>query len=125
MKGVTSDLAARAIMRSCREKFPAEKREERATRELSNLELNKLTGRGGQSSFVDYFRGDIYNGNANVTVTQVLISVTTLIGGKLVSQTYLNDVDIKPLKTADLFFKIVAGDKNAPYSWAIVGARGY
>ena len=43
MKGVTSDIAARAIYQSCREKFP-EKKVQRNTRALSPFELNKLDG---------------------------------------------------------------------------------
>ena len=35
------------------------------------------------------------------------------------------EVYIKPLKTGDFNFSIIVGDKDADYSWGLVGAKGY
>ena len=124
MKGVTSDVAARLIARSCREKFPEKPKEQKKTRELSSGELGQVTGRAG-NSFGNYFGGNLYNGNTNVTVTQVSVIITTKVSGKEVSRTYATDINISPQNTADFTFSIVIGDKGADYSWSLVAARGY
>ena len=123
MKGVTSDLAAQAIIQSCREKFPEKQKEQRKTRDLSANELGQLTGRAGD--FGNYFSGHLHNGNDMVTITQVSISVTTTIGGKEVTQRYTSEVNIPSHSTGKFGFRIITGDKGEKYSWSIVGARGY
>ena len=76
MKGVTSDLAARAIIVSCRGKFPSKTNTTRSggqnltSNELSNV---KNTGR----SWSNYFSSatfDIYNGN-DFGISNVLVVV--------------------------------------------------
>lgn len=124
MKGVTSDVAARLVARSCSEKFPDKPVAQKKSRNLSTNELGQVTGRAG-NNFGNYFNGNLYNGNTNLTVTQVTVVVTTKIGGKEVSRTYVTDVNIPPQKTADFGFNIVNGDNGADYSWGLVEARGY
>ncbi len=122
MKGVTSDIAARAIYQSCREKFP-EKKVQRNTRALSPFELNKLDGRGGASG--NYFSVDLLNANKGVTISQVTLVVVTKIGGKEVINYYDSDIDIGPNKTGNIFVKFIQGDAGAKYSWNISAAKGY
>ena len=124
MKGVTSDLAAKAIIRSCRERFPERGKKKPASRPLSYEELAKLSGRAGLE-FADYYKGNIYNGNSNLTVSEITLSVTTREGGKEVTREYMHSFDIPPLKTDSFTFKIIIGDKDAPHSWDIVAAKGY
>ena len=121
MKGVTSDAAAHAIRRACWEKFPKKKPK---SRELSNKELGQLRGKAGYIGS-NYYRATLYNGNKNVTVSEISIRVTTTMGGKEVSRTYTADVNIAPQETALKMFIIVEGDKDADYSWGISSARGY
>ena len=125
MKGVTSDVAAGVIVRSCREKFPKQPKKKPKSRELSHKELSQLTGRAGYDSFIKHYSGKIYNGNKSVTVTEVSISVTTTFDGREVSRTYTADVNIAPQTTADFMFKIIIGDKDADYSHSFSSARGY
>ncbi len=123
MKGVTSDRAATLVARSCREKFPD--KPQKKTRELSSSELGQVTGRAGMESYISRFKGNLYNGNTSVTVTQVSVGVTTKIDGKEVSRTYVTDVSIPPQNTADFSLSIIIGDNGADYSWGLVAARGY
>ncbi len=125
MKGVTSDRAATLVARSCREKFPDKPKEQKKTRELSSSELGQVTGRAGIDSYITYFKGNLYNGNTSVTVTQVSVGVTTKIDEKEVSRTYVADVNIPPQTTANFSFSIIVGDKVADFSWGLVAARGY
>src|SRR3989344_9259022 len=90
MKGVTSDKAALLIARSCRQKFPNEPAKKPDSRALSIEELSRLTGRAGHS-FGNYFSGNIYNGNTNITVSEITIRVTTKIDGKEVTRVYTDD----------------------------------
>ena len=123
MKGASSDLAAQAIIRSCREKFPEKKKEEKKVRDLSADELGQLTGRA--VDYGSYFSGHLHNGNNLVTITQLSISVTTKIGGQEVTQRYTSEVNIPSNGTGKFGFRIITGDQGEKYSWSIVGARGY
>ena len=124
MKGVTSDVAARAIIKSCRKRFPKKQKKCPPSRDLSNEQLSKITGRAGLS-FGNYYAGDLYNGNRDFTITEISVNVTTKIGGKKVQSEYLDNVHIPPLTSGDFGFKIIVGDKDADYSWGIVEAKGY
>jgi hypothetical protein len=124
MRGVTSDLAAKAIILSCRERFPARGKKKPASRPLSYEELTRLSGRAGLE-FADYYTGNIYNGNPNLTVSEITLSITTREEGKEVTREYMHSFDIPPLKTDSFTFQIIIGDKDSPNSWGIVAAKGY
>ena len=123
MKGVTSDSAAYAITRSCKQKFPA-KISNKNSRELKGLEVNALTGRGGLSHS-NYFWVDLYNGNKDVTISEISILVETKISGQSRSTVYTVPVDIPPQKTVGVGFSIVVGDKGASYQWSPLSGKGY
>ena len=126
MKGVTSDKAALLIVRSCRAKFPSSNQQPADTRVLSNEELLLLTGRAGiSSSFRGFFSGTIYNGNKNITVTEIKVRVSTTISGKLVSNVYTSVVNIEPETTGTVSFHLIEGDAGANYPWTIAGAVGH
>jgi hypothetical protein len=123
MKGVNSDMAARAIVKSCRDKFPERKPQDS---ELPPEALRQLTGHGGMG--YGSFSGNIYNGNEDWTVTQVTIML--LPKGKekdadafLDAKEYNEDVTVAPLTSSDFYFS-VDGPKQE-YSWNIVRARGH
>ena len=124
MKGVTSNLAARLIKESCRDKFPPKAKKKPRTSALTSEELGKLTGRAGLS-YGNNYSGHIYNGNKGITITKISFIVSTTIGGVETPRTYTDDVNIPPQTTADIEFNIVKGDEDSDYSWGIVGADGY
>ena len=124
MKGVTSDVAARAIYKSCLEKFP-KKQVKRSTRALTPWELYGITGRGGPSYTQDHFSVDLLNGNKGITVSEITLAITTKIEGKEVTNFYDNEVDIGPNKMGNIFVKFIPGDAGAKFSWAISAAKGY
>jgi hypothetical protein len=124
MKGVTSDVAARHVARSCRQKFPDKPIAQKKSRNLSANELGQVTGRAG-NDYGNHFGGNLYNGNTRVTVTQVSVVVATKVGGKEDPRIYVTNVNIPPQCTTDFGFDIVVGDKGADYSWWLVEARGY
>jgi hypothetical protein len=88
------------------------------------LNSRQLNGRAGLE-YGDRFGGTIYNGNADVTVTQLRIKVTTKIDRQDVSRIYVDDVIIPPHSAKAFGFDIVVGDKGAEYSWDTDGARGH
>lgn len=123
MKGVNSNVAARAVMLSCRAKFP-EKRPYDA--ELSAQDRANVTGRAGIN--YGHLRGHIYNGNSDYTVTQVTIALTPKSEKKsaesfLDSREYNVEVTVPPLTNKD--FSVPADVVAADFSWIITKARGY
>jgi hypothetical protein len=122
MKGVTSDMAARAIYQSCEQKFS--KKVKQSTRNLSADEIANITGRGSQ--YKNYFSGQLLNQNKNITITQITISITSVIGKRQVTNFYNKDIEIKPNSTGEVFFQIITGDgKEDKFEWNIAGARGF
>ncbi len=125
MKGVTSDLAARAIISSCRNKFPVKSS---ADSELPPSVIRQL---GGQAAMTDYgyFKGSIYNGNGEWTITQftiVLTPKTNTASGNSSSllKRYKVDVSVPPLSESG--FSVLA-ETGIPseFNWHISEARGY
>ena len=84
MKGVTSDLAAQAIVISCRAKFPEEiKKNRNSGKKLTADELAKVQLNDGKWLSDDYIDEFIYNGNdfgiKNVLVAYSLNNESTLL----------------------------------------------
>jgi hypothetical protein len=120
MRGVTSDVAARAIIQSCRSRFPDKHEDADIAPEL----ISRLSGRMGFDS-PTVFSGNIYNGIEQMNVTQLTIAIT--FKGKSASQNvtreYNVEVFIEPLTTSRI---VVAVDPEqmAGYEWSIVRAKG-
>ena len=123
MKGVKSDVAANFIMLSCRNKFPDTPKGESKSRVLSSKEMSQLAG--SAKLVGPYFSGKIYNGNANITVSEITIQITTTMDGKKVTRLYRDDVTIEPQTTGSFEFVTLEGDKDTDYSWGVNSARGY
>lgn len=124
MKGVTSNVAAAAINRACRAKYPVK---ERSDSEVPANVVSQLDGRAGYS--YGYFKGAIYNGNKDWTVTQLTITLTPKLKGKSTDQTrrakeYNVNVTIPPLMNVE-FIESVASDGSDEFDWHISSARGY
>lgn len=125
MKGVTSDVAASAITRSCREKFP---KKGPSDSEVPASVVNQLDGRAGMTSY-GYFRGTIYNGNKEWTITQMTIILAPKSKGKSAAEIshpreYNVDVTAPPL--TDVKFSVSADNTSAgEFDWTITKARGY
>ena len=127
MKGVKSDLAAKSIIRSCRNKFSDRSKGKVKSRSLSYTEMSQLTGRASFSEFSygGNFSGKIYNGNANVTISEITIQITMTRNGKKIMRLYRDDVNIEPQTTGYFSFEALDGDKDEDYSWAINSAIGH
>lgn len=123
MKGVTSDLAARAIISSCRDKFP-EKRP--SDTQVPSTVVSQLDGRAGMS--YGFFEGNIYNGNKDWTITQVTIALVAKAKDKSSGQPrpreYNVDVTVPPLTNGKFIFS-VESDGSSELDWSIAKARGY
>ncbi len=124
MKGVTSDLAARAIILSCREKFPEKKPRDA---ELPAQARANVTGRAGLKNGT--FSGHIYNGNDNYTVTQVTILLSpkgkeNSVESFFDAKEYNVSVTVKPLSNS--FFSVsVDPGSGDDVLWNITKVRGY
>jgi len=127
VKAGMSDSAANLLFRTCRNKFPDKTKIEESTvppdRQLSINEISLLAGRAALD-YGDEYSGSIYNGNSNLTLTQLDITVITTISGKKTPYVYRDEVSIPPKSTGRFSFKIIVGDKDASYSWSISSVKG-
>lgn len=123
-RGVTSNAVAAQIQESCREKFPEKLVSPAKARDLQPSEIAAVTGRAGLS-YGNRYGGSLYNGNKEITVTEVQLLVGTKEGGKDVARTYIANITIPPLTAKDFSFDIIVGDKTTEYSWSLNSARGY
>lgn len=124
VKSGMDSSAVASVTRSCRAKFPAPAPGvDVARRQLTSEELAAVTGRAGLS-YGDRYAGNIYNGNAGMILTEVAINVATTISGREVARAYRSDVWIPTNTTGSFSFDIIAGDKDAQYTWSMSSARG-
>ena len=121
--GVQGDVAAGLIAQACRDKFPIGAND----KQLSSSQKANLTGRGGPVG--GSWSGSLYNGNQDVTVTEVEIRVTTTIGGEETARSYRAVVHVSPFATEPMIFTIDYGKGrvfhtpmgHADYSMKCVG----
>jgi hypothetical protein len=128
MKGVKSDVAARAIVKSCREKFPPVEKAPQGTRELTPSEISKLNGRAGLQTYSSskvFFKVDLYNGNSQIAVSEITFVITTTDSGEKSTRRYRRKINIEPLSKTDLGIEILEGGSINDLVWAISSARGY
>jgi hypothetical protein len=82
MKGVTSDIAANAIGKSCAAKYPKKTEQKCKLTEAKPWDLSKITGTG---SFTDigepYFSANLYNG-----MDKSIEEITVIISGENIKQ---------------------------------------
>lgn len=142
MKGVTSDVAARLIWKSCREKFPLNQNSKKG-KKLSSEIVGKITGRAGFNGYGS-FTGNLYNGDSDYTITQVKIFLypkerdilsgltqpvdandsDTLTEYADKMKSYNVDIVLAPLTSA--YFSVRAIDEwDGNVSWSIDSAKGY
>lgn len=124
LRGVTNNAVAAQIEESCREKFPEKSVAQVKTRELQPGEVAAITGRAGVS-YGHRYGGSLYNGNKDITVTQVQIQIGTREKGEEVKRMYLANITIPPLTVKDFAFDVIVSDKNSEYSWRVSGAHGF
>ena len=121
MKGVKSDQAARAIIRSCQEKFPNRTRANART--LSADKLGKLSGELSITSY-GWVKGRIYNGNSETTLVEITITLKQK-GNTGGGRTYSAPVKIEPQSVGDINFPVFSKGESSAFEWWIAGARGY
>ena len=103
--------------------WPAGAPATRATSDLTAPELAALTG-SAELTYGSQYAGRIYNGNKDVTITQVVAEITTSVNGKRTRQTYTASVNIPPLTTRDVTFGLFV-NQGTDYALDLVKAVGY
>ncbi len=122
LKGVDNDVAARVILASCAQRFASRSR----SAALPTEALQLLTGSGQVTDGM--FRGSLYNGNREWTVTRVTFRLEPFshlkkqFRGAVVARDYNADVSLPPLTSSGFSFAVY--DPLGRYSWEIVGAQG-
>ena len=124
MKGVTSDAAAGIIYEACESKFP---KRTLPTFPLPSAALEKVTGNAAAQSY-GYFKGHIYNGNNDWTITDVNIVIGTKAdpktGKRDFQRQYTVKIDAAPLSNSDLSVPIGVNNLSN-LDWNIISGRGY
>lgn len=143
MKGVASDVAANAIIASCRNMFPetpatvvvqeevaaepqapAPEQEEiapGASRSLTPEELSKLSA----TAFIlgTAYRIKFDNKNEDLTITEVTIAVWDKSApGSL--QEYRKDVRVRPQESGSVKYTVVYVGDEYNWAWKVVSAKG-
>lgn len=143
MKGVASDVAARAIISSCRNMFPepgevaviqeeiavgqqavAPVQEEitsASSRNLTSEELARLSARA--FIFGTSYRLTFDNGNEDLTITEVTIAVwdkSDLDG----LREYRKSVQIPPLGSGTAKYSVVYEGEEVNWAWKVAAAKG-
>lgn len=125
MKGVTSDAAAGAIVRSCRAKFSEKPTSES---EVPADVISQLDGRAGMTNY-GWFTGTIYNGNNEWTITQLTIVLVPKTKEKSADRTlrakeYNVNINAPPLTNTKLNVEADGGGSSS-FDWNIKSARGH
>lgn len=126
MKGVTSDVAAKLIRRSCREKFPRESQERKSVR-LPDTVLQKIEGKAGMTDS-GYYIGSIFNGSETWHITSLTVRIIDNNSDKY--RDYDTSVSegsyttsLPPLSKGEFSFQPY--DIPDDRSWIILSGRGY
>ncbi len=145
MKGVSSDIAAQAIISSCRNLYSEQKeaatRVENAappqtntpipqpvpvatgpSRSLTAAELDKLRAR--IKAFGSSYTATIQNKNENLTVTEVTIAVWDDSNSSSLRE-YPQEVMIAPMESVETRFTVHYKGNELTWAWKVASARGY
>ena len=150
LKGVSSDVAANAIIASCRSKFPEaapaaaelsesssqqevaaqEAEQEDATpepaptgvsRELTKEELGKL--KATLFGFTTKYRITFENLNENITVTEVTIAVWDDLDPRGLKK-YTETMHIAPQESARVTYEVIYMGDDQGWRWKVDSAKG-
>jgi len=111
------EMSVNLITFSCREQFP----EKDLSRPLTSLELNNVTGNGGIS--FGQFRATLYNGNANITITEMVVRIEHKSNNEKSYRDYKINTTIEPLRATSVSEVVFA---EAEFEgWSLVSCRAY
>lgn len=123
MQGVTSDVAATAIISSCREQYPVENTGPAAKpRSLSAAELRKISAKAKRQA--DLFTVSFHNGNAKLTISEVTISIASRSNSDK-TRKYRAELSMPPLGSASATYTILFSGDNADINWSVASALGH
>lgn len=134
MKGVQSDVAAQLVHRSCLKKFPLKKSKSQISQKIPLESKEHITGRASITSY-GYFSGNIYNGNPDWTITELIINLTEKgwLEKRILAKEemplprqnkYRIEINVPPY-TNKAFSISVDWPKGEPYEWNIYEAQGH
>ena len=139
LRGVSSDVAARAIIDSCQKLYPEPERESvpqalpapatapppldtAAARALTADELARLGAKA--KVFGASYRVTVNNGNPNLTLTEVTIAVWDDTDLGATREEYSEVVQIAPQTSAMVKYTVHYRGDETGWNWGVVAARG-
>jgi len=128
MGDAQSEIAAYEIRRSCRS-LNSEESDELPTRILTEGELAKLETEDASLMFTMSF--DFYNGNENLAVRELTVSVSTTASSRErdkpadpQTRTYVAEVNAGPQSVGKFSKNILRPEELLSWSFSIIGAKG-
>ena len=133
MRGVSSDVAAHAIIESCRNLFPGTQSKAppapapaenpaAAARSLTPDELGRL--RAATKAFGSAYRVTVENDNPGLTLTEVTIAVWDDGNPVASRKEYSEAARIAPQTSATVKYTVHYRGDETNWNWAVVAARG-
>ena len=135
MKGVSSDVAARAIIESCRSLFPEAQAAPQAVAEpapaaaeaadaraLTAEELGRINAKA--KVFGDRYRVNVYNDNPGLTLTEVTIGVWDDTDPAYARLEQSEAAQVGPQASAEIIYTVRYRGDESGWRWAVVAARG-
>jgi hypothetical protein len=124
MKGVGSDLAARAIVSACEDRALSGDSSDQIAQAFTEEHLGRLTGRASGS--LGTFSGTLYNGNDELAVSEVVFLLTMMQGETpLSTRPYQIRIYIPPRSARKFSFRVVPIGSDESYRWTLVKAAGF
>lgn len=124
MKGVTSDVAAKAIKESCKKKFPAPEDMPLASNTLTQKEIGKLRMECNflTHSMPNTFGCHAYNGNPDFIITEITIGFSKAGEKQAGEHLYVAKVNVLPLTTSFASFDTLGVPQG--YNYYVQSVRG-
>ena len=124
MKGVTSDVAARAIKQSCRDKHNNNPTSKDITKYV-RPKMEDLKGGFSESMNGYNFYVQFYNASNHVVTSMILTMSFKNAEGQVFNRKYRSLTYSQPMNTEDHFFSVNLKFKPTIISWDIETINGY
>ena len=97
------------------------------SRDLTKDEIMKIDNSGGGDlPYLGLLNGNVYNGNPDVTVNSIRITLLTWVQGEPNFKYYfVNNLNIKPYTTHSFEIDVLPVEDGIRYGWRVTNGTGY
>lgn len=124
MKGVTSDVAARAIKQSCKDKYSDSPSSIDITKQVMPKIVDAKIGFNKVMNVFDLYV-QFYNGSDYVITSTIVSVIFKNAAGNVVTRKYKSLTNSSPMNTVDHYFPANQQFNPTVISWDIESIKGY